>query len=131
LEINVLLEVAGLQVPQRAQARRQGLEEPDVHDGRGQVDVPHALAANARVRDLDAAAVADDALVLRALVLAARALPVALGAEDALAEQAVLFRAVGAVVDRLRLLHLAERPRTDVVRAGELDADGTVVVNTI
>src|SRR3712207_7868927 len=46
---------------------------PDVDDRRGQVDVAHALAADAGVRHLHAAAVADDALVLRALVLSARA----------------------------------------------------------
>ena len=93
-----------------AQARRHRLEEPDVDDRRGQVDVAHALAADAAVRDLDAAPVADDALVLHALVLAAEALPVALGTEDPLAEQAVLLRPVGAVVDGLGLLDLAERP---------------------
>ena len=97
--------------------RRQGLEEPDMHDRRGQVDMAHALAADARVRDLHAATVADDALVLRALVLAARAFPVALGPEDALAEQAVLFGAVGAVVDGLRLLHFAEAT-TNEYRSG-------------
>ena len=53
---------------------------------------PMRLRRTRLVRDLHAAAVADDALVLRALVLAAEALPVALGAEDPLAEQAVLLR---------------------------------------
>src|SRR5215211_6900399 len=114
-----------------APRHNDGHEAPDVGDRRGQVDVAHALAADARVRDLDAAAVADDALVLRALVLAARALPVALGPEDPLAEEAVLFRAVGAVVDRLRLLHFAEGPRTNVVRARQLDANRTVVIDPI
>ena len=131
LEVDDLFDVAGLHVQQRAQAAGQGLEEPDVHDRGGQVDVAHALAADAAVRDLHAATVADDALVFRALVLAAGAFPVALGAEDALAEEAVLFGAVGAVVDGLRLLHFAEGPRTNVVRAGELNANRTVVVNAI
>src|SRR6516225_8442112 len=64
----------------------------------------HALAADAAVRDLDAAAVADHALVLHAAILAAGALPVLFGTEDALAEQAVLLGTVGAVVNGLRLL---------------------------
>src|SRR5205814_5880055 len=115
----------------RAKARRQSLEEPDVHDRRGQVDVAHALTADARVRDLHAAAVADDALVLRALLLPARTFPVALRPEDALAEQAILLGPVGALVDRLGLLHLAKGPRTNVVRAGELNPDRAVIVNTI
>ena len=104
-----------------AQAAGEGFEEPDMDDRGGQVDVAHALAADAAVRDFHAATVADDALIFRAFVLSAGTFPVALGAEDALAEQAVFFRAIGAVVDGLRLLHFAEGPRTNVVRAGELN----------
>src|SRR5207302_10830854 len=88
-------------------------------------------AADARVGDLHAAAVADDAFVLRPLVLAAGAFPVPLGPEDALAEQTVLLGAVSTVVDGLGLLHLAERPRTNIVRACELNTNRAVVVNTI
>src|SRR5205807_7699431 len=113
------------------QAAGHGLEEPEVDDRGGQLDVAHALAADARVRDLDAAAVADHALVLHAAVLTAGALPVLFRPEDALAEQAVLLGAVGAVVDRLRLLDLAERPRADVVRAGQADPHGAVVVDPV
>ena len=79
--------------------------------GRGQLDVAHALAAHARQGDLDAALLADDALVLHALVLAAQALVVLGRAEDAGAEQAVTLGLEGAVVDGLGLLDLAERPR--------------------
>src|SRR5262249_43127993 len=86
-------------------------------------------APHAAVRDLDAATVADDALVLDALVLAAEALPVPLGTEDALAEETVLLRAVRAVVDGLRLLDLAVAPRPDVGRGGEADLHRGVVVD--
>src|SRR5262249_37023652 len=108
-----------------------GLEEPDVDDRGGQLDVAHPLAADPAVRHLDAAAVADHALVLHAPVLAAGALPVLLRAEDALAEQAVFFRPVGAVVDRLGLLDLAEGPAAYVVGTGQADADRPVIVDTI
>src|SRR6185295_9503888 len=118
LEVDDLLQAGGLHVEQGAQAAGHGLEEPDVDDGGGQLDVAHALAADPAVGDLDAAAVADHTLILHAAVLAAGALPVLLGAEDALAEEAVLLGPVGAVVDRLGLLDLAERPGADVVRAG-------------
>src|SRR5690606_10063557 len=100
------------------------LQEPDVGDGRGQLDMAHALAAHAAQRDLDAALLADDALVLHALVLAAQALVVLDRTEDAGAEQAVALGLERAVVDRLRLLDLAERPGLDLFRAGERDADG-------
>src|SRR5262249_11979756 len=122
LEVDNLFQRCGLHIEQGAQARRHRLEEPDVDDGSGQLDVAHALAADPAVRDLDAAAVADHALVLHAAVLAAGALPILLRAEDALAEEAVFFRTVGAVVDRLRLLDLAEGPATYVVGAGQADS---------
>src|SRR5205807_8442593 len=99
---------AGLHVQEGAQAAGHGLEEPDVDDGRGQLDMAHAFTADAAVGDLDAATVADHALVFHAAVLAAGALPVLFRAEDAFAEQAVFFRAIGPVVDRFRLLDLAE-----------------------
>ena len=109
----------------------QCLEEPDVHDRRSQIDMAHAFAADAAVGDFHAATVADDAFVFRALVLAARAFPIAFGAEDAFAEQAVFFGAVGAVVDGLGLFDFAEGPRTNIVRAGELNPNRTVVINAI
>src|SRR5664279_4575741 len=90
-------------------------------DRRGQFDVPHPLAADLGASDLDAAALADDALEPDPLVLAAGALPVAGRAEDLLAEEPVLLRLEGAVVDGFRLLDLAVGPRTDVVRGGETD----------
>src|SRR5215208_6170690 len=83
----------------------------------------HALAPHARQRDLDRAFLADDALVLHALVLAAQALVVLDRAEDARAEQAVTLRLERAVVDRLGLLDLAEGPAADLVRRGDADAD--------
>src|SRR5690606_33351369 len=106
-----------------ADARRQRLQEPDVGDGRRELDMAHALAPDARERHLDAALLADDALVLHALVLAAQALVVLHGAEDARAEQAVTLGLERAVVDRLRLLDLAERPRADALGAGDADLD--------
>ena len=99
------------------------LEEPDVRDRHGQLDVAEPLAAHLRLRHLDAAAVADHAAVADALVLAAVALPVLDRTEDLLAEQAVLLRLERAVVDRLRLGHLAVRPAADDLRRGEPDAD--------
>ena len=60
--------------------------------------------------DLHAALIADHALEAGALVLAAVALPVLGGPEDALAEQAVALRLQGAIVDGFRLGNLAVRP---------------------
>ncbi len=87
----------------------------------------HALAADLRLDDLDAALLADDAAVPHALVLAAVALVVLRRAEDLGAEEAVALRLEGPVVDRLGLLHLAVRPRPDLLRRGQRDAQGVEV----
>src|SRR5271155_2482082 len=81
----------------------------------------HALAAHARQRDLDAALLADDALILHTLVFTAQALVILDRPEDARAEQAVALRLESAIVDRLRLLDLAERPGQNLFRARDRD----------
>ena len=128
-EIEDPLEVAWADVEQDAEPARRALEVPDVADGAGELDVAHPLAPDLRASDLDAALVADDALVPDSLVLAAVALPVLGGTEDALVEQAVLLGLERAVVDRLRLRHLALRPLPDLVRAGQRDADRAEIID--
>src|SRR6266852_2346479 len=92
-------------------------------DGRGQLDMAHAVAPHLRQGDLDAAFLADDAAILHPLVLPAQALVVLDRPEDAGAEQPVALRLEGAVVDRLGLLDLAVGPGADALRAGNRDAD--------
>src|SRR5271168_3324783 len=69
--------------------------------------------------------------MLHALVLAAEALPVGYGAEDAGAEQAIPLRLEGAVVDGLRLGDLAMRPAPDFFRRRQADADGIEIRNRV
>ena len=76
LVIDDALELARGHVEHQTDARRHALEEPDVRNRHGQFDVAHAFAADARQRHFNAATVADDALVLDALVLSAGAFPV-------------------------------------------------------
>ena len=128
-EVEDLLELLRSHVDQVADPARDALEEPDVGDGRGQVDVAHALAADLRAGDLDAAALADDALVADPLVLAAVALPVLGRTEDALAEEPVLLGLQRPVVDRLRLRDLAVAPAPDLLRGGEADLDCVEIVD--
>ena len=115
-EVEDLLQLLGSHVDQIADPARHALEEPDVGDGRRQVDVAHALAAHLRAGHLDAAALADDALVADPLVLAAVALPVLGRTEDALAKQAVFLGLQRPVVDRLRLGDLSPAPGADLLR---------------
>src|SRR5437763_6038723 len=102
-----------------ADARREALEEPDVRAGRGEFDVAEPLAAHLGLRDFHPALVADNPAVLHPLVLAAQALPVCNGAEDARAEESVPFGLEGAVVNRLRLRHLAVRPVSNLFGRGQ------------
>jgi hypothetical protein len=83
----------------------------------------HALAPDLLPRHLDAAALADDALVADALVLAAIALPVLGRTEDALAEETVALGLERAVVDRLRLGDLTGGPVANLLARGKPDAN--------
>src|SRR5262245_49714495 len=83
----------------------------------------HALAPHAAERHFDRALLADDTLVLHALVLAAQALVVFDRPEDARAEQAVALGLEGPVVDGLRLFDLAVRPRQNLFRARDRNPD--------
>src|SRR4029078_7255822 len=81
------------------------------------------LAPHPAERDLDRALLADDALVLHALVLAAQALVILDRPEDARAEQAVALGLEGAVVDGLRLFDLAVGPGQNLFRARDRNPD--------
>ncbi len=106
-EVENPLQAAGRDVQQEADAAGRPLNEPDVGHRRGQLDVAHALAAYLAAGHLHAALVADDALVAHPLVLAAVAFEVLGGPEYLLAEETVLLRLQGAVVNGLRLSDLA------------------------
>src|SRR4029078_12371039 len=103
--------------------------EPAVRGRARELDVAHALAAHFALGHFDDAFFADDAAVLEALVLAAQALVVLHRPEDLGAKQAIALRLEGAVVDRLRLLHFAERPRPDHLRRGEPDPDRVEILD--
>ncbi len=94
-----------------------------MRDGARQLDMAHALAAHFRLGHLDAAFLADDAAMLEPLVLAAQALVVLDGTENLRAEQAVPLGLERPVVDRLRLLDLAVRPRPNHLGRGQADLD--------
>ena len=113
LVIDHALEISRRDVHHQADAGRHALEEPDVRHRHRQFDVAHALATNACQGHLDTATIADDAAMLDALVLSARAFPVLDGTEDALAEETALLRLERAVVDGLRVLDFTLGPGAD------------------
>ena len=92
-------------------------------------DVTGTLAAHLLLCHLHAASVADDALIADTLVLAAGTLEVLHRTEDALAEETVTLRLVGAVVDGLRLRHLTEGVLQNFLWRSQTDGDlGEVVL---
>ena len=123
LVVDDLVELLGRQAEQVANLVGQAPEVPDVRHGNHELDVAHALAADLLLGHLHAAAVTHDALVADALVLAAVALVVLDGAEDALAEEAIALRLVRPVVDGLRLQHLAVALLEDFLGRRHADAD--------
>src|SRR3954466_2830845 len=108
--VDDLLEITQSEIDEIPHRTRKSLEEPDVRDGYGELDVTHALATDAAQGDFDAAAIADHSTVANSLVFTAVAFPVLDRTEDALAEQAVLLWLERAVVDGLGLEHLTPRP---------------------
>ncbi len=112
--------LAGLGAHQQVRQPRPGSAQVPNVDGRcRQLDVAHAFTPDLRARDLDPAALTDNALEADALVLAAVALPVLGRTEDLLTEEPVLFRLERAVVDGLRLLHLTVGPHAYAVGGGK------------
>src|SRR5438045_5149420 len=94
-----------------------------MRDRRGEFDMAHAVSPDFGKGHLDPAFLADDAAILHALVLAAQAFVILDRPKDPSAEQPVALRLERPVVDRLRLLDLAVRPRADALRAGDRDPD--------
>ena len=84
--------------------------------GHNELDVAGTLATHLLLGDFDAAAVADDALIADALILAAVTLIVLGRTEDALAEQTIALGLVSAVVDGFGLQNLPIRVGLDFLR---------------
>ncbi len=123
LEIENLLKLLEREIDHQTDATRQRLEEPDMRNRAGELDMAHTLAPHLGQRHLNATFLADNAAELHALVLAAQALIVFDRAKDAGAEQPVPLRLEGAVVDGLGLLDLAIRPAADLLWRGHLNFD--------
>ena len=72
-------------------------------DRHNEVDVAHSLTADFLFGDFYTTAITNDAFVANALVFATVTLVVLDRAKNALAEKAITFRLVRAIVDGLRL----------------------------
>ena len=114
-EVDNLLEVLWGHVEEVSEAARHTLEEPDVGHGSSELDVAHPLAADLGTRHFNAAPLADNSAETHSLVLPAVALPVSRWTEDALVEEAILFRLERSIVDCFWLFYLAKRPGPNLV----------------
>src|ERR1043165_943808 len=93
--------------------------------------MPHPLAPHSGQGDFDAAAIADDAPMLDALVLSAGAFPVLNRSENAFAEQAAFLRLKSPVIDGLRVFYFPLGPGTNRFRGGHGDSDVFDLVDLI
>ena len=123
-EIKHTLNVAQGHVQHQAQTAGQGLQEPNVRTGRGQVDVAHAFTAHFGLGDFNATLLANHATVFQAFVFAAQAFVVLDGAKNLGAKQAVALGLESAVVDGFRLFDFAKRPGTDFLWGSQSNFDG-------
>jgi hypothetical protein len=85
--------------------------------------VAHPLTAHFLLRYFYAATVTHDTLIPDPFVLSAGTLIILNGTKNTLAEQAISFRLVGAVIDGLGLQHLAIAPFEDAVGGSQTDGD--------
>ena len=122
-EIENLLKLLQRHIHHQPDARRQGLQEPDMRNRARQFDMAHAFAAHLGQRHFHAAFFANDAAELHPLILAAKALIILDRAKDARAEKPIPLRLEGAVIDGFRLLDLAIGPGADLLRARHGDLD--------
>ena len=122
-EIQNPLQCSGRQIQDQSHAGRNSLKIPDVRNRSSQFNMSHALAADTGFCDFHAAALADDAFIADFLVFSAMALPVLGRSEDNLAEQSVLLRFQGTVVDGFRFFYLAVGPLADSFRRCQPDPD--------
>ena len=122
------VEFFGGQSEQIANLVGQRAEIPDMCHRHHQLDMSGALTAHLLLRHLHAAPVAHDAFVAYSLVLAATALEVSGGTEDAFAEKAVALGFVGTVIDGLGFGHLTIRILEDFFGRCESDSNLREVV---
>ncbi len=82
----------------------------------GQADVAHSLATDDGAGYTDATLVADDVFITNSLVFTTVTFPVLGRSEDLLAEESVLLRLLGTVVNGLGLGDFTVRPLEDQLR---------------
>ena len=127
-EIDDLFKFLDRYIEEESYAGRDGLQVPDVDDGCSELDMTRALATYLCGRDLDSAALTDDAFVPDTLVLATGTLEVLTWTEYLLTEESAALRALGSVVDRLGDEDFTVGDRADLILRRDTDGDAGKVV---
>jgi hypothetical protein len=127
LEIQDSLQIPKRHIEQMTNPARESLEEPNMGDRTGKLDMRQPFPPDLRLGNFHTALVTDDSAVLHALVFATQTLPISDGAEDLCAEKTVPFRLEGPIVDRFRFGHFTMGPSTDLLRRSQADLDGVEI----
>jgi len=127
LEIENTLELFQGQVEHSRDPTRQRLEEPNVCNRTGQVNVTETFTTNLARNDLDTTLFTDDATVLHALVFAAVTLVVFSWPKDFGTEETITLRLECPVVNRFRLLNFAKRTLTYLLGRRDRETNGVKI----
>ena len=119
LEVKNTFKILQLHVQQNADTAWQEFQEPNMGDGSGQVNVPHAFPTNFLEGYFNTAFLAGDTPEFHPLVFAAKAFVIPYGTENLGTEQTIPFRLERTVIYGLRLFDLPFRPGNDPFRGGK------------
>ena len=126
-KVDDFLQIAYREVEHHPNTRGNAAQKPDMRHRTRQFNVSHAFTTHNGARDFYSAFFANDILIADAAILAAVALVVFLGAEYFFIKEAAALTALGAIVNRFRLGHLAAGPLADPLGRSELERDGIKV----
>ena len=123
LKIEHLFNVLQRHIQHQRDTRWQGLQEPDVRNWGGKLNVTHTLTTHALKCDFHATLFAGYAFVFDALIFTAQALIILDRSKDTRTKETVAFWFERTVIDRLWLFNFAVRPAFDLIWAGKGDTD--------
>src|SRR5690625_2287503 len=104
LVVNDPFQTPGSHIENQTDPARHTLQEPDVRNRNGELNVPHPFTADTRNRYLNSTAVTNDILVFDPLVFSAGAFVIPDRPENPLTEKSSRLRLKGAIIDGFRIL---------------------------
>ena len=128
-EVKHSFQITRRHIQKQTHSRGNSFKIPDMADGGGKFDMSHAFASDFGFGDFDTAAVTDGAFKTNTLIFTAVTFPIASGAEDAFAKEAVAFGLESAIVNGFGLLDFAVRPAANNIGRSKRDTHRVENIN--